>query len=115
MVRGGGNEVGEALVDHPLIRSEAGGMALYRRAELRPDPIPVCRIVVNAFAHPQEVSYASVHGGLFPATSDSRFTSVGLNAIERFLRPVCYQGSRRTAAGSASEWQSAGNLAADGW
>jgi alpha-ketoglutaric semialdehyde dehydrogenase len=50
------------------------------------------RIVINAFAHPQEVSYASIHGGPFPATTDSRFTSVGMSAIERFLRPVCYQG-----------------------
>ncbi|MGO4304282.1 aldehyde dehydrogenase (NADP(+)) [Cupriavidus sp. RAF12] len=50
------------------------------------------RIVINAFAHPQEVSDASIHGGPFPATSDSRFTSVGMSAIERFLRPVCYQG-----------------------
>jgi NADP-dependent aldehyde dehydrogenase len=50
------------------------------------------RIVVNAFAHPQEVSYASIHGGPFPATSDSRFTSVGMSAIDRFLRPVSYQG-----------------------
>ena len=32
-----------------------------------------------------------VHGGPFPATSDSRSTSVGATAIERFLRPVCYQ------------------------
>src|ERR1700743_1900910 len=50
------------------------------------------RIVVNAFSHPQEVSYASIHGGPFPATSDSPFTSVGMTSIERFLRPVCYQG-----------------------
>ncbi|MFG3059505.1 aldehyde dehydrogenase (NADP(+)) [Streptomyces sp. NPDC048231] len=50
------------------------------------------RIVVNTFSIPQEVSYASVHGGPFPATSDSRFTSVGMSAIERFLRPVTYQG-----------------------
>ncbi|MCW2241130.1 aldehyde dehydrogenase (NADP(+)) [Azospirillum canadense] len=50
------------------------------------------RIVVNAFAHPQEVSHASIHGGPFPATSDSRFTSVGMSAIDRFLRPVSYQG-----------------------
>ncbi len=50
------------------------------------------RIVVNAFAHPQEVTYATVHGGPFPATSDSRFTSVGMTSIERFLRPVAYQG-----------------------
>jgi len=33
-----------------------------------------------------------VHGGPFPATSDGRSTSVGTLAIERFLRPVCYQG-----------------------
>jgi NADP-dependent aldehyde dehydrogenase len=32
-----------------------------------------------------------VHGGPFPATSDSRTTSVGSLAIDRFLRPVCYQ------------------------
>ena len=32
-----------------------------------------------------------VHGGPFPATSDSRTTSVGALAIMRFLRPVCYQ------------------------
>jgi alpha-ketoglutaric semialdehyde dehydrogenase len=32
-----------------------------------------------------------VHGGPFPATSDSRTTSVGSLAISRFLRPVCYQ------------------------
>ncbi len=50
------------------------------------------RIVVNAFAHPQEVTHATVHGGPFPATSDSRFTSVGMTSIERFLRPVAYQG-----------------------
>jgi alpha-ketoglutaric semialdehyde dehydrogenase len=50
------------------------------------------RIVVNAFAHPQEVSYATIHGGPFPASSDSRFTSVGMTSIERFLRPLSYQG-----------------------
>jgi NADP-dependent aldehyde dehydrogenase len=50
------------------------------------------RIVVNAFAHPQEVTDATVHGGPFPATSDSRLTSVGMTSIERFLRPVAYQG-----------------------
>ncbi|MEO7448465.1 MAG: aldehyde dehydrogenase (NADP(+)) [Humibacillus sp.] len=38
-----------------------------------------------------EVSHAMVHGGPFPATSDSRTTSVGSLAIERFQRPVCYQ------------------------
>lgn len=32
-----------------------------------------------------------VHGGPSPATSDSRGTSVGTLAIDRFLRPVCFQ------------------------
>jgi hypothetical protein len=32
-----------------------------------------------------------VHGGPYPATSDSRHTSVGTQAIYRFARPVCYQ------------------------
>lgn len=50
------------------------------------------RIVVNAFAHPQEVGHATIHGGPFPATTDSRFTSVGMTSIDRFLRPVTYQG-----------------------
>lgn len=49
------------------------------------------RILVNGYPTGVEVSYAMVHGGPFPATSDSRSTSVGASAIDRFLRPVCYQ------------------------
>ncbi|MFL9896607.1 aldehyde dehydrogenase (NADP(+)) [Paraburkholderia fungorum] len=49
------------------------------------------RILANGFPTGVEVSHAMVHGGPFPATSDSRSTSVGTTAIERFLRPVCYQ------------------------
>ncbi|WP_213767869.1 aldehyde dehydrogenase (NADP(+)) [Caballeronia sp. dw_19] len=49
------------------------------------------RILANGFSNVAEISYATIHGGPFPATSDSRFTSVGTSAIDRFLRPVCYQ------------------------
>jgi len=49
------------------------------------------RILVNGWPTGVEVSHAMVHGGPFPSTSDSRSTSVGTLAIERFLRPVCYQ------------------------
>lgn len=49
------------------------------------------RILANGFPTGVEVSYAMVHGGPFPATTDARSTSVGARAIERFLRPVCYQ------------------------
>jgi len=51
----------------------------------------VGRILVNGWPTGVEVSHAMVHGGPFPSTSDGRTTSVGAAAIERFLRPVCYQ------------------------
>jgi alpha-ketoglutaric semialdehyde dehydrogenase len=50
------------------------------------------RILANGWPTGVEVAHAMVHGGPFPATSDSRFTSVGTLAIRRFLRPVSYQG-----------------------
>ena len=49
------------------------------------------RILANGWPTGVEVSHAMVHGGPYPATSDPRTTSVGASAIERFLRPVCYQ------------------------
>ncbi len=49
------------------------------------------RIIVNGFPTGVEVTNAMVHGGPFPSTTDSRSTSVGPMAIERFLRPICYQ------------------------
>ena len=49
------------------------------------------RIIANGWPTGVEVAHAMVHGGPFPATSDSRMTSVGSLAIERFLRPICYQ------------------------
>jgi NADP-dependent aldehyde dehydrogenase len=49
------------------------------------------RVVVNGFPTGVEVCPAMQHGGPWPATSDSRFTSVGTAAIERFVRPICYQ------------------------
>lgn len=49
------------------------------------------RILANGWPTGVEVCHAMVHGGPYPATSDSRTTSVGSAAIFRFLRPVCYQ------------------------
>ncbi len=49
------------------------------------------RILFNGFGTGVEVAHAMVHGGPFPSTSDSRSTSVGASAIDRFLRPVSYQ------------------------
>lgn len=49
------------------------------------------RLIFNNFPTGVEVCMGMHHGGPFPATTDSRFTSVGPDAIKRFLRPVTYQ------------------------
>ncbi len=54
------------------------------------------RILFNGWPTGVEVGHAMVHGGPFPSTSDSRTTSVGARAIERFLRPVCYQDAPKS-------------------
>jgi NADP-dependent aldehyde dehydrogenase len=51
----------------------------------------VGRLLFNGFPTGVEVCHAMVHGGPYPATSDGRSTSVGSQAIFRFVRPVCYQ------------------------
>ncbi len=49
------------------------------------------RVVFGGFPTGVEVTHAMVHGGPWPATSDGRSSSVGTMALQRFLRPVCYQ------------------------
>ncbi|EHP39939.1 aldehyde dehydrogenase [Cupriavidus basilensis OR16] len=51
----------------------------------------VGRLLINGYPTGVEVCDAMVHGGPYPATSDARGTSVGTLAIDRFLRPVCFQ------------------------
>ena len=50
------------------------------------------RLVYDALPTGVEVCHAMHHGGPYPATSDTRSTSVGTAAITRFARPICYQG-----------------------
>lgn len=50
------------------------------------------RIILNQYPIGLHICDAIIHGGPYPATSDARGTSVGTLAINRFLRPVCYQG-----------------------
>jgi len=59
------------------------------------------RILFDGWPTGVEVCHAMVHGGPFPATSDSRSTSVGAKAIERFLRPVAYQDVPKSLLPSA--------------
>lgn len=49
------------------------------------------RFILNNVPTGVEVCLSMHHGGPFPATTDSRFTSVGADGIKRFARPVVYQ------------------------
>jgi NADP-dependent aldehyde dehydrogenase len=49
------------------------------------------RIILNGVPTGVEVCLSMHHGGPFPATTDSRFTSVGADAIKRFARPMSFQ------------------------
>jgi len=49
------------------------------------------RLILNGVPTGVEVAFAMHHGGPYPATTDSRFTSVGPEAIKRFMRPICFQ------------------------
>ena len=49
------------------------------------------RFVVNGVPTGVEVALSMHHGGPYPATTDSRYTSVGADGIKRFARPICFQ------------------------
>ena len=49
------------------------------------------RFVLNGVPTGVEVCLAMQHGGPYPATTDSRFTSVGADGIKRFARPIAFQ------------------------
>lgn len=49
------------------------------------------RIILNGVPTGVEVCAAMQHGGPFPSTNDSRFSSVGTSAIYRFVRPLAFQ------------------------
>ena len=53
--------------------------------------LKVGRLIFNGFPTGVEVCPSMHHGGPYPATTDSRTTSVGTAAIERFVRPISYQ------------------------
>ena len=51
----------------------------------------VGRLIFNGVPTGVDVCHSMHHGGPFPASTDSRFTSVGADAIKRFVRPLSYQ------------------------
>lgn len=54
------------------------------------------RVLWNQWPTGVSVTYAQQHGGPYPASTASGSTSVGTAAIERFLRPVAFQGFPQT-------------------
>lgn len=51
----------------------------------------VGRVIYNGVPTGVEVCAAMQHGGPYPASTDSRFTAVGVHSIKRWVRPVSYQ------------------------
>jgi len=49
------------------------------------------RFILNGVPTGVEVCLSMQHGGPFPSTTDSRFTSVGADGIKRFARPLTFQ------------------------
>ncbi|RTR37905.1 aldehyde dehydrogenase (NADP(+)) [Shewanella canadensis] len=56
----------------------------------------VGRIIFNQMPTGVEVCHSMNHGGPYPASTDSRSTSVGSDAMKRFERPICYQNMPQT-------------------
>lgn len=51
----------------------------------------VGRLIFNSVPTGVEVCPSMLHGGPYPASTDSRFTAVGTDSIQRWVRPVSYQ------------------------
>ncbi len=49
------------------------------------------RFILNNVPTGVEVCLSMHHGGPYPASTDSRFTSVGADGIKRFIRPLAFQ------------------------
>lgn len=71
---------------HASSSEQSHALALLRRLRLRAG-----RVLFGGFPTGVRVGRATTHGGPFPATSAAGGTSVGVHAIDRFLRPVTFQ------------------------
>ena len=49
------------------------------------------RVILNGFPTGVEVCNSMHHGGPFPASTSQHFTSVGINSVYRWVRPISYQ------------------------
>ena len=51
----------------------------------------VGRLIYNGVPTGVEVCPSMQHGGPYPASTDSRFTAVGIHSVKRWVRPISYQ------------------------
>ena len=80
----------EGQLTTSLMATEAD---LAQHADLLDAVRDICgRLILNGVPTGVRVSLSMQHGGPFPATTDSRFTSVGADGIKRWVRPLAYQG-----------------------
>ncbi|MGG7508877.1 aldehyde dehydrogenase family protein [Plantibacter sp. YIM 135249] len=79
---------------------EDASLTLLRRLRLRAG-----RVLFGGFPTGVRVGRATTHGGPFPATSAPGTTSVGVKAIDRFLRPVTYQDLPEQLRERALSWR----------
>jgi alpha-ketoglutaric semialdehyde dehydrogenase len=77
-----GQLTGTILADHELENYGNIVDALQNR---------VGRIIFNGVPTGVEVCQAMVHGGPYPASTDSRFSAVGAESIKRWVRPFSFQ------------------------
>ena len=70
----------------------ATGKDLMEHTELADLVQDICgRVIHNGVPTGVRVALSMQHGGPFPATTDSRFTSVGADGIKRWVRPLSFQ------------------------
>ena len=86
----------EEIIEH--LEGQLTGTVLAENGELEKYEKIVCalqnrvgRIIFNGVPTGVEVCASMVHGGPYPASTDSRFTAVGINSIKRWVRPFCFQ------------------------
>lgn len=72
--------------------------------------LKVGRILVNGYPTGVEVCHSIVHGGPYPATTAPQSTSVGTGAINRFVRPVCFQDYPHELLPEALKNENNGNI-----
>ncbi len=51
----------------------------------------VGRMIFNGVPTGVEVCPSMQHGGPYPASTDARYTAVGVRSIQRWVRPVSFQ------------------------